>query len=82
VTPRWNDSGEREQPWLSGPIRHPETVLGVVLVLVLGTGAVIRLLGYSMTAATLGVVLAAALSWVPTLLALERLQQIRRDGRG
>lgn len=54
-------------------MRHPEAVLGVVLVLVLGTGAVIYAAGFSGTAAVLGVLLAAALSWVPTLLAWEAL---------
>ena len=54
-------------------------VIGLVIV---GTGLIIMGLGYSGTAVVLGMLLAAALSWVPTLLAIEGLQQdrVRRDG--
>ena len=52
--------------------------LVVIAVLIAGTPATILLLGYSGTAATLGAILAAALTWVPTLLALEGLHRASR----
>jgi hypothetical protein len=60
-------------------VRRPQLVLGVVLVVILGSGGVIYVLGCSGTAAVLGMLLAAALSWVPTLLAWEQLTDIRRE---
>jgi hypothetical protein len=52
--------------------------LALIGLLILGTGAVIWALGYSTNAAVLGMILAAALTWAPTLLTLEHLARVRR----
>lgn len=55
--------------------------LAVIGLLIVATPGVILLLGYSGHAAVLGALLAAALCWAPTLLALEGLSRARRlDG--
>lgn len=41
---------------------------------------VILAFGYSGTAAVLGAILAAALTWAPTLIILETVGRVRREG--
>jgi hypothetical protein len=50
----------------------------VIAVLILATPFTIMALGYSGTAAVLGVILVTALTWAPTLLALEGMARLRR----
>jgi hypothetical protein len=51
-----------------------------VAALIVSTPAVILWLGYSGHAAALGALLASALTWAPTLLALEGIARIRHPG--
>jgi hypothetical protein len=54
------------------------TLAGIGL-LIAATGITITTLGYSGMSAILGMVLAAALTWTPALLALERISIERRN---
>lgn len=54
--------------------------LAVIVALIVGTPAAILWLGYSGHAAVLGALLASALTWVPTLLALEGISRHRHPG--
>lgn len=54
--------------------------LAVMAALIVAAPAVVLLLGFSGTAATLAAILMAALCWAPALLALEGISRIRRYG--
>jgi predicted membrane channel-forming protein YqfA (hemolysin III family) len=54
--------------------------LVAIAVLIAGTGVTIRALGYSGHASVLGMLLAAALTFAPVLLALESISRIRYPG--
>jgi hypothetical protein len=54
--------------------------LALIGVVIGGTGLAVVGFGYSGSAAVLAMVLAAALTWVPTLLALEGISKLRNPG--
>ncbi len=56
------------------------TRLALIVTLIAATPAAILWLGHSWRAATLGALLAAALTWTPALLALEGIARLRRPG--
>ena len=53
--------------------------LAAIGLAIIGTGVVVTALGYSGTAAVLGMMTAAALCWAPTLIALEGLERTRDE---
>lgn len=53
--------------------------LALIVALVVATPVLVLALGHSGRAATLGAILAAALLWAPTLLALEGVALYRRE---
>jgi len=55
--------------------------LALIGLAIVATGVIVTALGYSATAAVLGMMTAAALCWAPTLLALEGLERMRDEGR-